>query len=686
MKRERKIVGTPKKTLLELTLLLSLTVILPSVTPVSASSTIWTTVYLSPSSVDAPPPNVGETFTLDINVDNVTDLYAWSIGLTWNSSVLNCKSFTYDYSFFGPSGDVLTIAGAINNTRGQIDPPYAATLTTVAGVTGSGTLAEAEFLVKNTGISWINLTIEAIVNSTEDPIPYNAVNSSFTLIAHGPTAVKTHTPLIPDVYGTVIFNASDSEPGFNGAAEVPIASYTWDFGDGNTTTVSNPVINHIYRAVGTHLVNLTVTCQYDAVLAAKGLLSDTVTQNVTVIMPPYPVTIRVPRDYPTIQAAINAARDNDTILVASGTYYENVVVDKSVTLVGEGSSDTIIDGDKNWHVVTITADNVELSGFTVQNGLVEPGWGYQGILLQNVQGCVIRYNSVVNNLVGIKLTYSNGNTIEDNLIMDNEYGIRLDYSNDNTIVANTVKSNTVYGVFLRDSNGNDVYHNNFIDNLPQAYDNTANAWDDGSKGNYWSDYAGQDLNNNGIGDTPYIIDSNSRDRYPLMKIWGHDLAIINITVSRKIAFLGYPVYIQVTLENQGNYTTETTNVTLYYGNTVIEKRTVTLTAGTRRTYQFTWIPTSTPKADYTINATLQALIGETDTADNTYVGGSIRVTIPGDADGDWFVGIKDLTILAKAWYATVGKPNYNPQADFDLNGRIDIHDLALLAKHWYKDP
>jgi len=681
VKRERRLVNVPKKVLLGLIPLLLLTVILSPVTPASAASPIWTTVYLSPSSVDGPPPSVGETFTVGINIDNVTDLYAWSTGLAWNSSILNCVGFTYNYSFFGPSTDVITAPGTINNVLGVIDPPYGASLTTDYGVTGSGTLAEVEFLVKNSGISWINLTVEALFDSQEVLIPYNTVNSSFTLIAHGPTAVKTHTPLIPDVYGTVTFNASASEPGSNGVTEVPIASYAWDFGDGNTTTVTDPVIYHIYRGVGTYLVNLTVTCQYDPVLAAKGLLSDSTAQNVTVIMPPYPVTIRVPRDYSTIQAAINAARDNDTILVASGTYYENVVVDKSVTLAGEGRSDTIIDGNKNWHVVTITVNNVELSGFTIQNGIVEPGWGYQGISMQNVNGCVIRDNSIVNNLIGIKLIYSDGNTIEGNLITDNEYGIRLDYSDDNTFVANNVKSNTVYGIFLRDSNGNVGYHNNFIDNLPQAYDNTANAWDYGSKGNYWSDYTGQDLDNNGIGDTPYVIDSNSKDNYPLMKMWGHDMAIINVTASREIAFLRFPVYIEVTLENQGNYTTETTNVTLYYGNAVIEERTVQLTAGTRRTYQFTWIPTSILKADYTINANLQAVVAETDTADNTYVDGSIRVTIPGDANGDWRVDLRDLVIFSKAWV-----PKNDMRVDFNCNGRIDLHDLVLLAKNWYKDP
>jgi hypothetical protein len=44
-----------------------------------------------------------------------------------------------------------------------------------------------------------------------------------------------------------------------------------------------------------------------------------------------------------------------------------------------------------------------------------------------------------------------------------------------------------------------------------------NIWDNGTTGNYWSDYVGQDVNNDGIGDSPYIINENNQDNYPLME-------------------------------------------------------------------------------------------------------------------------------------------------------------------------
>ena len=77
--------------------------------------------------------------------------------------------------------------------------------------------------------------------------------------------------------------------------------------------------------------------------------------------------IVVPDDYPSIQEAINQANEGDTIFVRNGTYYENVVVNKTVSLVGESVSNTVIDGNGIGDVVQIVEDNVSLSKFTIRN-------------------------------------------------------------------------------------------------------------------------------------------------------------------------------------------------------------------------------------------------------------------------------------------------------------------------------
>ncbi len=79
-------------------------------------------------------------------------------------------------------------------------------------------------------------------------------------------------------------------------------------------------------------------------------------------------TIIVPDDYPTIQGAVNAASDGDIVFVRNGTYYEHVCVNKTVSIVGQDRNTTTIDGNQTGTVVTVTADNVNIGGFTVQNG------------------------------------------------------------------------------------------------------------------------------------------------------------------------------------------------------------------------------------------------------------------------------------------------------------------------------
>jgi hypothetical protein len=65
---------------------------------------------------------------------------------------------------------------------------------------------------------------------------------------------------------------------------------------------------------------------------------------------------------------------------------------------------------------------------------------------------------------------------------------------------------------------NTFFENNFAAKFVWPV-NDANFWDNGSVGNYWSDYDGADANGDGIGDTPYIINAVNQDRYPLMNPW-----------------------------------------------------------------------------------------------------------------------------------------------------------------------
>jgi len=157
----------------------------------------------------------------------------------------------------------------------------------------------------------------------------------------------------------------------------------------------------------------------------------------------------------------------------------------------------------------------------------------QGIHLWRSSGNSISGNNINNNGNGIILNDSSSNSISGNNITNNNGGIWLMGSSDyNSVSRNTIADNNV-GLSLAgcSSSTNTIHHNNFIDNDPQSVPyNYVNAWDDGypSGGNYWSDYTGVDeksgpdqdlLGSDGIGDTPYILDTNNKDRYPLMNTW-----------------------------------------------------------------------------------------------------------------------------------------------------------------------
>lgn len=155
-----------------------------------------------------------------------------------------------------------------------------------------------------------------------------------------------------------------------------------------------------------------------------------------------------------------------------------------------------------------------------------------GLVLSNSRITHINNNTVNCNEVGISIGDSKNNNVVNNIIAYNNYGIHLNsFSECNSVSGNTIKANIIFGIYLEDSYSNEIYYNNFIDNINQAFDNSGtNVWDNGypSGGNYWSEYAGIDVmsgptqddpGSDGISDAPYTNIggcSGSQDYYPLM--------------------------------------------------------------------------------------------------------------------------------------------------------------------------
>jgi parallel beta-helix repeat protein len=179
----------------------------------------------------------------------------------------------------------------------------------------------------------------------------------------------------------------------------------------------------------------------------------------------------------------------------------------------------------------------------VVNNTIENS-GRNGIFLSRTEDVLVQGNSIVNSgsfieNAGIWLRGKSdwvteniiirGNEILDNQAGTQNYGIEFYNKHvENCVVDNNYISNHEYGIHITSSPNNTIYHNHFVNNTTQAYDDGTNQWDNGypSGGNYWSDYVGVDENQgedqdipgpDGIGDTPYtILGDSNQDRYPLV--------------------------------------------------------------------------------------------------------------------------------------------------------------------------
>ncbi len=204
------------------------------------------------------------------------------------------------------------------------------------------------------------------------------------------------------------------------------------------------------------------------------------------------------------------------------------------------------------YVALIGCTNITLSNLNLSGNA-------EGAYLGSTENSTIINNVFTNNLFGVSLDASNNNTISKNIIGNNENGIGLGaglgtFSANNVIDSNMVTgngngiyfgtsasnivtrnniTNSATGIYTEYSGINLLYNNNFINNTKEWFDIvlepapnffpiSVSMWDNGTKGNYWSDYLTKypnatEIDSSGIGDTPYVIYNNNTDRFPLMK-------------------------------------------------------------------------------------------------------------------------------------------------------------------------
>jgi len=174
-----------------------------------------------------------------------------------------------------------------------------------------------------------------------------------------------------------------------------------------------------------------------------------------------------PKGYESIQEAINSASIGDEILVYPGTYYENIVVDKRLDLIGLKNPVIDAGGDYvNGPGVTILADGVLMEGFTIRNSTNTAGDPLSGAgVLVRSNNNTINGNILENNYrSGIKVLGGDNNSITNNSVNSNFEGVLVSDSHRNKIASNRINSNNNAGIFITGSSEQNLVKYNIIDN------------------------------------------------------------------------------------------------------------------------------------------------------------------------------------------------------------------------------
>ncbi len=314
------------------------------------------------------------------------------------------------------------------------------------------------------------------------------------------------------------------------------------------------------------------------VTAAIGAVNATVP---VTVLPPSPLTWSVDdsggANFTSIQAAVDAAFDGDTIVVGDGTYNESVTVTKPLTLRSENGPEKTKIAPTSTYGVTVLADNSTVSGFGIS--------GTSGINCRYYSGCTLTDNIIAVSKTGIYVQGANnilvdGNvingsttlsialmcasicdsvisnntcwdsaqglviqtvfqssapsniTVTGNVITSNNYGLYLDGVENSRFDHNIVTGNT-YGIYMQSGPSNTLFANTVVNNsntldYPSGQANTWSSPDPvtytyngvtytGPIGNYWgASYPIDDMDDNGIGDAGITLYTNNVDNYPLV--------------------------------------------------------------------------------------------------------------------------------------------------------------------------
>jgi len=598
-----------------------------------------TRLYVDPSSVIDQALTPPKTFTVNVTLANVTNLFGFEYKLFWDPTLINLTSYTtYIPSGWEPPNGF--------SVKDDLSVPgrhwYSYTCLTGPSFTGDLTLTTYNFTVLSTGSCALDIQEDKLVDDASTLIPHTTNDGYFNNIPPAKLYVDRPSIVNPDLVPcknfTVHINVSNA-----------INLYSWEF----KLFYSNDVLNATAVAEGSFLsasgpTNFVIIEFNDLFNATHGL----VWVNCTFLAPP-PVSGN--GTLATISFHVEALGESvldlaDTALndpwnvpiphSALDGYFNNVL--KAHLYVDPPSIiDPTLLPPSHFNVTIKVANITDLYDYQFK-------LGYDTAVLNCLGAIIIPFENETNFITQVQV--------------DDEAGfvwVNVTYYSPAEPLTTTDPVTLAMVFFQVAAMGNTVL---------DLYDTRLSDLFDG--------------------DIPHDVSDG------FVSIVERDVAVIAVALSSNMTYAGGIVYINVTVANEGDMV-ESFNVSTYYDGTLIETLPVIgLAPNTNKTLTSTWNTTgTTPCHNYTIKAEASVVPYETDTADNVYIDGKVKIKMLGDINGDGIIDIVDVVIVSLAFgSATEDDPetpwnetiNWNPEADLNGDDIVDIVDLVIIGINFGK--
>jgi PKD repeat protein len=513
-----------------------------------------------------------------------------------------------------------------------------------------------------------------------------------------PIATFTYLPESPVESEIVTLNASLST-----AVGGTIMNYTWDFDDGNITTVTYPVITHIYTAFGNYNVTLTV--------ADDEGLTDAYSESITV------------RGYPTASFTHSPDRphvnENVTFNASSSTAnggtivgYEwdfddgsnatgEIVIHKYTTIGNYNVTLAVTDSenlkDSVWTIVTVRKFPFATFTYSPAAPLVAEIVTFNASLSTPDGGTIMNYTWDFDDGNITTVTYP---VITHIYTAFGNYNVTLTIADSEDLTddfSDTVRILVAPTADFNHSPIKPIIDQTIIFNASASYDPDRSIlsyrwdFDDGNI----TTLAGAVITHAYTTEGTYNVTLTVTDDDGLNgTIWKlitvytflyvHDVAIISVATSAPEVYVGQVVNITVVAKNEGT-AVETFSVTAYYDVTSVGTKMINnLLPNEQTTLTFSWNTTGNAPGNYATSAQASVVPEETDTSDNTLTNGSVKIKIEGDVNGDNIVDGGDQIMVGNALWSNLGDPTYNPYADVNYDGSIDGGDQIVVGNNLWE--